>query len=132
MTSELEQYVKEWLGKAANDLSAAQRLIDIEPMILDIACFHCQQCIEKSLKAYLVCKGKDVVRTHDIDFLLNECSQFDPIFDAIDTLNINDFAVRIRYPDSGLLPEPQEAKEYFQIATNVNLLVNERIVFPVK
>jgi len=101
MTHDLQQYVKEWLQKANNDLLAAHRLIDIEPMI------------------------------HDTDFLLSECSQLDPVFDTIDTLNINDFAVRIRYPDTGLLPEPGEAKEYLEIATNVSNLVKERIVFPV-
>ena len=53
MTQALKDYINAWLQKADSDIISAQRLIKIEPMILDNACFHCQQAIEKSLKAFL-------------------------------------------------------------------------------
>jgi HEPN domain-containing protein len=56
-------------------------------MILDSACFHCQQAVEKSLKAFLCYMGKDIEKTHSITFLLSECSFFDPVFGSIDPLN---------------------------------------------
>lgn len=71
MTPALKAYVEAWVAKAEHDLISAQRLLEIEPMILDNACFHCQQAVEKYLKAYLIYKGLDVERTHDIIFLLN-------------------------------------------------------------
>ncbi len=52
MTPSVKTYIEAWLTKANNDLRSAQRLIEIEPMILDTACFHCQQAVEKSLKAF--------------------------------------------------------------------------------
>jgi HEPN domain-containing protein len=51
MTPALKAFVLSWLEKAENDLNTAQRVLEIEPMILDTACFHCQQSIEKCLKA---------------------------------------------------------------------------------
>ncbi len=45
MTPALESYIKSWLDKAGHDLASAQRLVEIEPMILDNACSHCQQAI---------------------------------------------------------------------------------------
>ena len=51
MTADFKEYIKAWLLKADHDIISAQRLLEIEPMILDSACFHCQQAIEKSLKA---------------------------------------------------------------------------------
>jgi len=98
-------------------------------MILDNACFHCQQAVEKSLKAFLTYSGKDIQKTHDIYFLLSECAKIDNIFSTIDVLNINDFAVQARYPDSSIMPDIDEARFFYQLAIQVNTLVKEKIVF---
>ncbi len=129
MTPALKTYIESWLSKAEHDLLSAQRLLEIEPMILDNACFHCQQAIEKCLKAFLVYHGRDVERTHNIIFLLSECSNFDPIFATIDPLNINAYAVQGRYPDSNLTPTIDEAKSYYLLALQVSDLVTKRSVF---
>jgi HEPN domain-containing protein len=129
MTQALIDYINAWLLKAEHDIISAQRLLEIEPMILDSACFHCQQAVEKSLKAFLCYKGKDIVKTHDVDFLLGECSHFDSVFDTIDTLNLTDYAVNMRYPDYSLMSELEEARRFYEMAIHVNNLVRERIVF---
>ena len=129
MTLALQEYIKEWLLKAEHDIISAQRLLEIEPMILDSACFHCQQAVEKSLKAFLCYHGKDIEKTHDIIYLLSECSNFDSIFETIAPSNINAYAVQGRYPDSSLMPEIEETKAFYQLAIQVNNLVKERIVF---
>ena len=129
MIPAMKIYIEAWLNKAESDLMSVQRLLEIEPMILDSACFHCQQAVEKSLKAYLCYKGTDIVKTHSITFLLSECSVFDPIFDSIDPLNLNAYAVRIRYPDDSIAPEAEEAKALYQLAIQVNNLVKERLIF---
>lgn len=98
-------------------------------MILDNACFHCQQAIEKYLKAYLIFNGRDIERTHDIIYLLSECASFDPIFATIDPMNINSYAVQGRYPDSNILPTSEEAQGYYQLALQIKKVVVERIIF---
>lgn len=129
MTPALKTYIKSWLNKAGHDLLSAQRLLEIEPVILDNACFHCQQSIEKCLKAFLIFNGRDIERTHNVIFLLSECANFDPIFAGVDPMDINAYAVQGRYPDSGLIPTLDEAKRYYQLAHQVRDLVVERIVF---
>lgn len=129
MTPEMKDYIDAWLQRANNDLLSAQRLLEIEPAILDTCCFHCQQSIEKDLKAYLIFKGIDVERTHNIVFLLNECASFDPIFSTIDCMNINIYAVQSRYPDISDLPEFSEANYYYELASRIKKMVVERIKF---
>lgn len=129
MTPALKTYIESWLNKAEHDLLSAQRLLEIEPMILDNACFHCQQAIEKCLKAFLVYHGRDIERTHNIIFLLSECANFDPVFAAVDPMNINAYAVQGRYPDSNLIPTIDEAKSYYRLVLQVRNLVAERIIF---
>ena len=129
MNDNLLDYIKQWISKAEDDLVAARRLIEIEPYILDPACFHCQQAVEKYLKAYLVYKEFHFEKTHDIDYLLEECAKYDEGFKSIDIKNINHFAVDIRYPDDSLVPELGEAKEYVQIAEQIKTLVESKINF---
>ena len=70
MTPALKIYIQSWLDKAEQDIISAQRLLEIEPVILDNACFHCQQAIEKLLKAFLIYNSREVERPHNIIFLL--------------------------------------------------------------
>ena len=47
-----KQYIQGWFLKADHDLLAVQKEIASKEPFTDIACFHCQQCVEKYLKAY--------------------------------------------------------------------------------
>jgi HEPN domain-containing protein len=129
MTPPLRAYVGSWMDKAEHDLLSAQRLLEIEPLILDSACFHCQQAVEKCLKAYLIYNEFDIQKTHDIIALLNQCSNFDSVFGTIDPMDINAYAVNGRYPDANLMPSKEEAEGYYQLALQVKSLVTERIIF---
>jgi HEPN domain-containing protein len=129
MTSALQTYVELWMNKAENDLLSAQRLLEIEPLILDTACFHCQQAIEKWLKAYLIYNNVDIQKTHDVIALLDKCANFDPEFADVDPLDINAYAVNGRYPDANLMPSKEDTITYYQLALEVKSLVVERIIF---
>jgi HEPN domain-containing protein len=61
----MKEAVVEWLTKASEDLLAVEKLSEDEHLT-NIAAFHAQQCVEKSLKAILEDFGKKVPRTHDL------------------------------------------------------------------
>ncbi|MEO1068074.1 MAG: HEPN domain-containing protein [Cyanobacteria bacterium J06638_6] len=46
-----------WLAKAEADLQAAELLLNAANPLLDIVCYHAQQCAEKYLKGYLVARS---------------------------------------------------------------------------
>lgn len=118
--------LEQWIEKADHDLITTQMIIDSNPIILDIACFHCQQAVEKLLKAFLLYKGQELMKTHNLDILLKKCSNIDIDFLKFNFKNLDDFAVRARYPEY-LDPELSEAQEYYQIALNVKELVLQKI-----
>lgn len=62
--------------------------------------FHSQQCVEKSLKTFLIFKQIDLRRSHDINYLLNLCRQETDKFEEINDMTniLNDYAVNTRYP----------------------------------
>ena len=127
MIYSFSDFIRQWLEKADHDLLAAKALIEYEPMILDNACFHCQQAVEKYLKAFLIYKEQETSKTHDVKFLIDQCNKLDTDFKNIDVKDIEVFAVRARYPDDSIIPTIEETKEYFQIATEIKKLVLTKI-----
>jgi len=70
--SRIDAIVREWIIKAENDLKTASHTLKIARSCpTDTVCFHAQQCVEKYLKAFLVSKGIDFPRTHDIEHLVS-------------------------------------------------------------
>jgi HEPN domain-containing protein len=90
----------------------AQILRRRKDIVPDAACFFCQQCIEKYLKARLTEAGLAFPRTHDLRQLLNLCIQIEPLWTtfAEATEALTDYAVSIRYPgESATLSEAKTA-----------------------
>lgn len=81
-----------WLYKAENDLKSARKLIENEPVLLDTAIYHTQQCAEKALKAYLAFKQQPVQRTHDVALLVELCAD-KVVSDGVAAMKISDRGV---------------------------------------
>jgi HEPN domain-containing protein/predicted nucleotidyltransferase len=95
--------LEEWVEKAERDYKGAvainRRRKDPLP---DLVCFHCQQCAEKYLKAFLIHHGQSPEKTHSVDKLLNECTPFDPTLTVLssDLAFLDKLSVDPRYPGS--------------------------------
>ena len=95
--------VREWIRKAHNDLMTARRAIETEPPILDTGCFHCQQVVEKLLKAFLLWHATESPKVHALGLLFDLAQQRDGSFEMIrDQCEwLTRFAVQVRF--QGLL-----------------------------
>ena len=93
--------VEEWIKKAEGDWNTANRELRARKNPnYDSACFHCQQCAEKYLKAYLQYKDQEFTKIHNLLKLLELCLEYDSSFefqrDILDDLN--HYAILFRYP----------------------------------
>lgn len=90
----------EWINVANLDLESAKFLMNMNSIPFQIVCYHCQQAIEKYLKAYLAFCGNEILKTHDLLMLNKKCEGYDDSFKEIykDCLEVNDYAVHTRYP----------------------------------
>jgi len=127
MNLETKKYVEDWLIKANEDLLVINKLTEFEIIAASAVCFHCQQLVEKVLKAYLISKGKEIKKTHNIEFLLSECTDFDIEFDSINPKNLSDFGVDTRYPGDIYNPSEKETIEYKQLAIEINNFTQKKI-----
>jgi HEPN domain-containing protein len=125
----IDEDIKKWLVKALNDLKVAVHELNLseDEMTTDAVCFHCQQAVEKLLKAYLVYKNVDFGKTHQLELLLELCSEQDTEFKKLYIGNLSDYAVEIRYPETFYIPSLEEAKECFEIASKVKEFVLKKL-----
>jgi HEPN domain-containing protein len=72
MDEPLRKFVEAWLIKARNDLATAHKLASGTDPYLDTAIYHTQQAAEKALKGFLTFHHQQIVKTHDIRFLLGK------------------------------------------------------------
>ena len=112
------QYINEWIEKANKDIKAANRLIEDEDMT-EIVCFHCQQAVEKYLKALLIFNNEDVQKTHNIDFLLNKCKIYNKELEKYIGNSLTDYAVDLRYPDTRYVPTIEETNEAVELMNKI-------------
>lgn len=94
--------IRLWVEKADHDLGTAQLTQKHIPEFKDTIAFHCQQAVEKYLKAYLIFNNIQPKRTHDLVLLLGMVSTNEPISDELFDLiaELQDYAVEVRYPDT--------------------------------
>ena len=120
-----------WLEFSKDVLRSARGLLKLE--IYSTCVYHCQQCAEKSLKAYLVFKGERIVKTHDLVFLVNLCRKFDIAFDRIkkDAKAIKPFATEFRYPSEHEIPDYDEAAVAVNQATKIFKFILKKISEPI-
>lgn len=118
MNEEKRTEIQKWLIKAQHDLGSAHRLMEGDEPYLDTAVYHCQQAVEKALKALLTYHDIPFEKTHDLTELLDLSAKAEP------TLNdwrevaqeLTPYAVRFRYPADVLEPDRSEAEQAFQHA----------------
>ncbi|MCD6122556.1 MAG: HEPN domain-containing protein [Spirochaetales bacterium] len=125
----MDDYLRNWIIKAENDLKTAKILLKEKELITDSICFHCQQSVEKYLKAFLIFEGKQPEKTHIIEKLLMECVEIDKGFIYFDeiTAGFTYYAVENRYPDDFYIPSVEEAEEAVSAAEKIKEFVMEKL-----
>jgi HEPN domain-containing protein len=70
-----------------------------EDMMYDIMCFHVTMAVEKLLKSYIISNGKNIEKTHNLEYLCNSAKNIDGSFEKIenDCISLNNFIPSRRY-----------------------------------
>ena len=118
----------EWMGKALVDLWTAERMSQ-PPELPDIVAYHCQQAMEKVLKAFLVWNDQPFRRTHELLELVQQCEPLDGAFAGLeDAARILDpYATQYRYPGKGPSPGLEQAAIALSLAHEAFAFVEERL-----
>jgi HEPN domain-containing protein len=72
-------YPKDWFRIGAKELKRAENLLKLKD--LTGAGFNIHQAVEKYLKGFLLSKGWELRRIHELEVLLNEAIVYEPSFE---------------------------------------------------
>ncbi len=118
---DLESLVRRRMEKADADLEAAERLGPVvadSSRLREIVGFHCQQTVEKYLKALLTFHQVEFPRTHELDRLLLLVAHVNR--DVAEELGgarwLGPFGVDARYPGDGAEMLPGEEVRAIMLA----------------
>lgn len=118
-----------WIDKGDNDLSGAKLMFLHQPGLYDLIAFHCQQSVEKYIKAYLVKLNIEFLYRHDLVYLLDlipENLQFDESYYEF-VYKLESFSVQIRYPDNIIIPSKEQLQEAIEIAEKFREFIISKI-----
>lgn len=120
---------KAWLNKARHDLRCARIDMDADPPELEDALFHCQQAVEKALKAFLTVHDCIFRKTHDLDELAAACERIDhSLMDvSVPARDLTVFAWEYRYPGTPDVPSKVETREAFDLADRLLKAILDRL-----
>ena len=90
----------DWFAFAKMDLGAAEHLLTMRPVPVEIICYHCEQAAEKLLKGVLAAFNTEPPKTHDLVQLCKLCSEKDTRYAELADacIELTPYGVQVRYP----------------------------------
>lgn len=124
-----DDHIKEWINKADHDLGSAKLIFLHIPDYFDTIAFHCQQAVEKYIKAILVYCEIDFQRSHNLIYLLDLLTKKIEISEERydKAILLNGFSVQIRYPDKTIYLSNEELAAAIEIAQDFRAYAVELI-----
>ena len=129
LNDQTREAVRQWRTKAQSDWKAVEILMAGEQCPADMVCFHCQQFVEKLLKATLTRHGIEAPKTHDLRRLIQLAEPYAPelsqLADASDTLTIH--GVEARYPGDWRQVTSGEMKELVELSRKFGAMLLSKL-----
>jgi len=118
MNEQTRDAVRQWLAKADSDWRTVEILLDSQQCPHEVVCFHCQQFVEKLLKAFLTMHSVEAPKTHDFRRLIQLAEPFatdlSDFTDQSDKLTVH--GVETRYPGDWFPVSPDELNEIVELS----------------
>jgi len=117
-----------WMEKALSDLKTAEILLSAGGPT-DTCCFHSQQAVEKTFKAFLCVHGVVPEKTHDLEELSRKCRQIVPDLIIDEKIaELTEYAVGLRY-DVEFWPDIETAEKAYAMAMSLFNEISIKIGF---
>jgi len=129
MSDPTREAIRQWLAKAESDWSTVEILTASAHCPTEAVCFHCQQYVEKLLKAFLTLKGVEAPKTHDLRRLIQLASPFETklaeLAEESDALTVH--GVQSRYPGDFLQVDTDEMKRLVALSQKFSNILLPRL-----
>lgn len=121
--------VRQWIVKGDHDLGTSKITYLHIPEYLDTVTFHCQQAVEKYLKAYLLFHSITFKFSHDlvylVDLIVERDNDFEQFYDEVSELQ--GYAVEVRYPNETIFLSKEQVEHSIEFAMRIRKIIIEKI-----
>ena len=109
---------RDWLLRTKEDLDAATLMLAASSPLVRTALFHCQQAVEKAMKAFLTWHDAAFREVHNLEELGKSCCRLDSAKASAVTrvTALAKYAVRFRYPGAPYEPDVEEGRDSLALA----------------
>jgi len=122
----MKKAIYDWIKVADNDMNINKSLLKDDPIQFAGVVFHSQQAIEKYFKAFLLDKGWNLQKTHDLTNLYGEVQKYiDLEIDLNVLIDIDNMYLDARYPDNYHDPNEEEAKKSYELAEKIEKKIKD-------
>ena len=121
---EVAEIVQRFVRRGDGHLRAAVVLVEADGAgVADAACYHCEEAVDKYLKALLTLEGIFAPRTHDLNYIHNLLPENTRLFvDRSDLLYLSTYGIE-RWWD----PDHDQAVRVLEIARSVRQQIMDRV-----
>lgn len=125
----MKQITREWINSSKSDLELVKKVIADENLT-HLAAFHCQQALEKGLKAILEEFSNEVPKIHNIATLLSRVTLYIKLdYDYTLVKTLDQLYIEARYPGGlGLLPDGKPSLKELQELYEFTLKITTDII----
>jgi HEPN domain-containing protein len=119
----------DWLDRAAEDMKAAD-ILEEDEFCFYACAFHCQQTIEKALKAYVLLKTDRLLDGHNLTWLCKQAARYDSQFQQWlpESAALNRCYIETRYPtDIPMKLQEKQVKNYMRIACEMYIFICNQV-----
>ena len=119
----------EWLDHSSADLVAASILKE-DDRCYDQAAFHCQQAIEKALKAYILLRSGQLVDGHNLMWLCRQAKKYHKGFQQWyeESADLNQCYIETRYPaDVEREINYKQVQAFYKMAKEMYLFIFQQV-----
>lgn len=121
-------FARELIAAADRDLVVLRKGVPDREMPVEVLGFHCEQAVEKCIKAVLAIHQVEFRKIHDIRTLTDlarDAGRVVPLYEQLEALT--PFAVEFRYQGLAQGKSPVEREEMMRLAGEVRKWANEQV-----
>jgi HEPN domain-containing protein len=128
MNSDVKISVRNWLARTADDWDAVEMLTRYPDCPRNVVCFHCQQNVEKLLKAFLTLHQIEFPKTHSLALLIESSVRMLPALAELldESDNLTNHAVTSGYQDDFREASQSDMKQAIELTKRFNNLLNSQ------
>lgn len=122
--------IRQWILRGEHDLGTAKITYTHLPKYYDTISFHCQQAVEKYIKALLIYFEVDFPRTHNLVYLISLLNEHLNLSEALieNAILLNNYSVQIRYPNDIIELTKEELENAISTAESYKNLTEQFLI----